>query len=273
MDNKHIVKTQMNIPVKQDLVKRIQQVHPDHDLELTEQGVILLEKFFRLENLVDQSCIMTCPGAESCTWARVGECPLAQAGAALPLGKICPIETIRFADVWQDLVLGVEDSDPHSFCSYLEKSLCKKVASFDIQIARVQKEISRNPSATINTQIPTREGVIESQDENPAYKTLKNLETMRASAFRQLNKAIENRHRVVKSRINNTDEQDRRDKLRAFRDDNDESIVEAEFQVKEDNKELDIFTRHKKATIKNKKRVITQVEKMKKLREESDDDE
>lgn len=272
MDEKSIIKTQTHLPMSQDLVERIQQVHPDHDLELTEEGATLLKKFFRLEGLVDQSCIMTCPGADGCVWARVGECPLAQAGAALPLGKICPIETIRFADAWQELVLGVEDSDPHHFCSYLEKSLCKKVTSFDIQIARVQKEISRNPQAIIHTQIPTREGIIESQDENPAYKTLKNLESMRASAFRQLNKAIENRHRVVKSRINNTDEQDRRDKLRVFRDKNPDDVVDAEFKVKEDSKEMDIFARHKKVSTANKKKVVIQVEKMRKLREESDDE-
>ena len=272
MDEKNIVKKGTHLPASQDLLERITQVHPDHDLELTKEGEDLLEKFFRLEGLVDQSCIMTCPGAEGCVWARVGECPLAQADAALPLGKICPIETIRFADSWQELILGVEDSDPHHFCSYLEKSLCKKVASFDIQIARVQKEISRNPGATINTQIPTREGVIESQDENPAYKTLKNLESMRSSSFRQLNKAIENRHRVVKSRVSNIDEQDRREKLKAFRDENPKEVVDAEFEVKDDKESTDIFDRHKKATKANKKKVIILVDKMRKLRAESDDE-
>lgn len=272
MESKDLVKNESHLPKKKaDLLERIKQVHPDHDLQLTEEGAALLEKFFRLENLVDQSCIMTCPGAEDCVWAQAGECPLAQAGATLPIGKICPIESLRFADSWQDLVQGVEDADPHHFCSHLEKSLCKKIAGFDIEIARIQKEISRRPAAVINVQIPTREGIIEGEDENPAYKTLKNLEGMRISTLRQLNKAMENRHRTVKSRAVDSDEQKRREKMQAFMEKNPDQVVDAEFEVKKEKEEADIFDRHKKASQENKKKVEEKVEKMKQLREMSDE--
>lgn len=180
-------------------LERLRAVHPEHDYDLDPKAAELLDKYDRLRSSVDTSSIMTCPGADDCPWARAGECPLVNAGANLPIGKVCPVETLEYADMFTQLTEGVKSSDKDGTCSGLEVHLCKELAAIHVQLRRVQKELSRNPQAVIRTVVGVNADrrEITAEVANPAYDTQKKLDSQRQGLLRQLHKSVDSRQKVV----------------------------------------------------------------------------
>ena len=172
------------------------------DINLSEQAEAQLDKHYKLDNVVDRSALMTCPGAELCPHAQAGECPIAKAGDDLPIGQPCPIEAITFDRAFQSIISGVIASAPDEIATTYDMSTARDLASVEVLIRRVQKEISKTPSATIDNQLGVDKmgEAIVATVENPSYKVLNSLYEKKAALHRQLIKGIETRTKLIKDK-------------------------------------------------------------------------